>query len=103
MRQRTASRVRSVVLLCFLLSGASGLISEVAWTRELALVFGTTSFAISTVLTAFMAGLGLGSMLLGRWTDRVARPLLLYGILELGVGVYALLVPLLFAALLPLY
>lgn len=103
MRLGAGESVRGLVLLCFLLSGASGLIYEVVWTRDLALVFGTTSFAVSTVLTAFMAGLGLGSWLFGRWADRLAKPLLLYGVLELGIGVSALLVPVLLAVATPLY
>jgi spermidine synthase len=82
---------------CFLVSGATGLAYEVLWTRMLGLVFGHTVFAVTTVLAAFMAGLGLGSYLFGRIADRQARPLCLYGILEIGIGLYALLTPLLFA------
>jgi len=48
-------------LICLVVSGASGLIYEVAWVRSLELVFGATSFAIATVLAAFMGGLALGS------------------------------------------
>ncbi|HXD95503.1 MAG TPA: hypothetical protein VN646_03120, partial [Candidatus Acidoferrum sp.] len=83
------------VVACFFLSGATGLVYEVLWIRMLGMVFGHTVFAITTVLTAFMAGLGLGSWLFGRIADRQARPLRLYGLLELGVGVFCLLVPLL--------
>ena len=61
----------------------------------LGLVFGHTVFAVTTVLTAFMAGLGLGSWAFGRLADRQARPLRLYGLLEFGVGGFCLLVPLL--------
>src|SRR5690606_723011 len=43
-----------VPFLCFFLSGASGLVFEVIWTRKLALVFGASTPAISTVLSAFM-------------------------------------------------
>jgi len=95
--------VRAAVLLCFFLSGATALIYEVVWTRMLILVFGATTFAISTVLTAFMAGLGLGGFAAGRWVDRRSRPVLIYGVLELCIGLYALAVPALFASLTPLY
>ena len=61
----------------------------------LGLVFGHTVFAVTTVLTAFMAGLGLGSWTFGRIADRQARPLRLYGLLEIGVGGFCLLVPVL--------
>ncbi len=78
---------------CFFLSGATALVYEVLWLRMLGLVFGHTVFAVTTVLTAFMAGLGLGSWVFGRIADRRTRPLRLYGLLEIGVGVLCLLVP----------
>ena len=56
---------------CFFLSGAAGLVYEVVWTRMLILVFGSTSFAISTVLTAFMGGLALGAFIAGRVGTRI--------------------------------
>ncbi|MDQ3818895.1 MAG: fused MFS/spermidine synthase [Acidobacteriota bacterium] len=85
-----------LVSLCFVLSGATGLIYEVLWARTLGLVFGATTFAISAVLAAFMGGLALGSALAGRLAERIRRPLRAYGLVEIGVAVYALMVPLLF-------
>src|SRR5688500_3823638 len=84
-----------VVLVCFFLSGASGLIFEVLWTRELGLVFGSTTLAMSTVLAAFMGGLALGSLGAGRIVSRVRDPLRAYALCEAGVGLYALLIPVL--------
>ena len=52
--------MRAILLACFFLSGSSGLILESLWTRQLGLVFGSTTLAISTVLATFMGGLGLG-------------------------------------------
>jgi spermidine synthase len=49
------------ILLCFFLSGAAGLIYQVAWGKALGLVFGHTVYAIATVLAVFMGGLALGS------------------------------------------
>ena len=66
-------------------------------------VFGSTTFAVSTLLTAFMAGLALGSAIGGRLSARTERPLLVYGLLEGGVGLYALLVPLMLDELPTLY
>lgn len=91
------------ILLCFFASGVSGLVYQVVWVRELVLVFGATTFAVSTVLTAFMGGLALGSYYFGRRSETVARPLRLYGLLEIGIGVYGLAVPLIFATLPTLY
>ena len=97
---RNAARV---VLLCFFASGMSGLVYQVVWVRELVLVFGATTFAVSTVLTAFMGGLALGSYYFGRRSETVARPLRLYGLLEIGIGIYGLAVPLIFATLPTVY
>src|SRR2546421_3489922 len=83
----------AVVLACFFLSGASGLILELLWTRMLTLVFGSTTLAVSTVLTAFMGGLGLGSYLAGRLADRLRDPVRAYAFAEAAIGGYALLVP----------
>lgn len=105
--QREARQIIAAVLFCFFFSGATGLIYEVLWTRLLGLVFGHTVFAITTVLAAFMAGLGLGSYLFGKIADRHLHPLRLYGLLEIGIGIYALLTPLLLskaeAVYIPLY
>ncbi len=91
--QRELKQILAGVLVCFFLSGATGLVYEVLWIRMLGLVFGHTVFAITTVLTAFMAGLGLGSFLLGRIADRQQHPLFLYGLLEAGIGLFCLLIP----------
>lgn len=90
-------------MLCFFASGMSGLVYQVVWVRELVLVFGATTFAVSTVLTAFMGGLALGSFYFGRRSEKVTRPLRLYGLLEIGIGVYGLAVPFIFAALPAIY
>ena len=76
--------------LLFFLSGISGLMYEVVWVRMLTRILGSTVYATSTVLAAFMAGLALGSLLVGRFIDRVQRPLLWYAVLELGIGFSAL-------------
>src|SRR5436190_21307381 len=86
----------SLIAICFVLSGATGLIYEVLWARMLGLVFGATTFAISAVLAAFMGGLALGSAWSGKLAARIKRPLRAYGLIEIGVAVYALAVPLLF-------
>lgn len=62
----------------------------------LGLVFGATTLAISAVLAAFMGGLALGSALAARFAPRLARPVRAYALIEIAVGLYALLVPLLF-------
>ena len=96
--------IRPIVWLIFILSGASGLIYEVIWMRQLTLIFGSTVFATSTVLTAFMAGLALGSYYFGRKIDEGTQsPLRLYALLEAGIGVFCLVWPLILAALGAIY
>ena len=56
-----------LILGVFFLSGAAGLVYEVVWTRYLTLAFGVTAEAVSAVLSAYMAGLALGSLLARRW------------------------------------
>ena len=84
----------SLLLVCFFLSGLAGLIYQTAWTREFAFVFGTSNLAVATVLAAYMAGLAAGAAAAARLAHLVTRPLLTYGVLELGVGLTALGVPL---------
>ena len=92
-----------MVALLLFLSGAAGLIYQVAWVRLLGLAFGVTVFAISTVLAAFMGGLAIGSIVGGRRADALTRPLRVYGLVELGVGITALLTPWAFSLLQTVY
>ncbi|MSP40951.1 MAG: tetratricopeptide repeat protein [Deltaproteobacteria bacterium] len=92
-----------VGLFCFFFSGAAGLIYQVVWTRMLTQIFGNTTYAIATVLSAFMAGLAIGSYWFGKIADRGKNDFMLYGLLEAGVGVYGFLVPWLFAGAQKLY
>lgn len=87
----------------FFLSGAAALIYEVLWARQLGLVFGATTHAASAVLAAYMLGLALGAALGGRWADRAANPLRLYGLLEAGIGGAGLALPWAIARLPALY
>ena len=99
---RRQKAVRLLVPL-FFVSGLTALIYQSIWARQLQLVFGTSQFAIATVLAAFMAGLAVGGFLMARSADTVARPLFIYGVLEVFIGLYALVFPLLVKAATPLY
>ena len=85
------------------LSGACALVYQMAWLREFRLVFGGATPSTAAVLAIFMGGLGLGSALFGRRAESAANPLRLYGLIEMGVGVSALLTPLLLGIVRALY
>src|SRR6059036_3550198 len=83
--------------LLFFLSGATGLIYELLWVRVLYQAFGSTIQSVTTVVAAYMGGLGLGAWLLGRRADRHPRPAALYGRLEIAIGAFGLISPLVLA------
>ncbi|MFA7943843.1 fused MFS/spermidine synthase [Pseudomonas brenneri] len=84
------TQITSTLLIPALLlftSGAAALVYQVLWIKQLSLVVGVEVYAITTGISAFFAGLALGSLLFGRWADRLARPLVLYAALEIFVAV----------------
>ena len=82
----------SLLCVCFLSSGFAALVYQTAWTRQFALVFGTSELAVATVLAAYMGGLALGAWIAERWLPLIKRPVLTYAALELGIGVSAAVV-----------
>lgn len=90
---------RWALLVIFAFSGASGLVYEVVWVRELTLVLGASTYAVTIILAAFMSGLGIGSWFFGRLADRMHEASLAkcYVLLEAGIGLFALVLPVLMA------
>jgi spermidine synthase len=83
-----------VLSACFLFSGFAGIVYQIAWARQLAVVFGTTEVAVALVLAGYMAGLALGAWLIQRFLPFVERPVLTYAALELLIAITAIfLVP----------
>ena len=84
----------SLALLCgcFVFSGVAALIYQTAWTRQFAIVFGTSELAVATVLAAYMGGLALGAALAEKFLARVSRPVLTYGLLEIGIAASAIFI-----------
>jgi len=103
---KPGARIAVFIVWCFFFSGLTGLVYEILWTRMLVRIIGTAPFAVSIVLTIFMGGLGVGSFLAGRVVDRVSEPgrlIRIYGLLELVIGVYGLLLPVLLGVFKPIY
>lgn len=101
--ERETSSFPPLLLALFFLSGATGLVYELVWTRELTLVFGGTTYAITTTLVAFMGGLGLGSYVAGRVSQRIRQPGVAYGLMEIGIGLFAVATPYLLELAQPIY
>lgn len=89
-----ATPIFIILLTLFFCSGLCALAYEVIWARMLSLVFGSTIHAIATVLGVFMFGLGLGSFFAGRSIGKISNPTKIYGYLEIALGSYTLLFPL---------
>lgn len=81
--------VNTLVSILFFFSGAAALVLEVTWARSLGLVFGASHLAVTTVLSVCMGGQALGSAMFGARSDRTEQPLRLYGVLEIGIGLFA--------------
>lgn len=75
------------------LSGFATLVFEVVWVRMFMPAFGTSTYSISAILVAFMAGIAIGNALVGALADRLKRPLVLLAIIHVAAAVYALLIP----------
>jgi len=89
----------AILYFLFFCSGFSSLCIEIVFSKYLGFIFGTTAYAVSTVLAAFMAGLAIGNVLGGRLSAKLKNPVRWYGLAELGVAVYCLASPLLFSGL----
>jgi len=88
-----ARMLRGAAFVAFFLSGASSLVFQTLWSRLLSHVFGSSSIAVSSVVSVFMGGLGLGAYLAGKYAERLRDPLLTYALAETAVGCLALAIP----------
>lgn len=95
---RTSPSTSILVPACFFLSGFAGLALEMVWSRILSRHIGGSAEAVTAVVTAYMGGLGLGSLVAARFAGRVRRPLRLYALLEVAVALFALASPLILIA-----
>jgi len=83
----------SLIFLVFF-SGLVSLVYEIVWARQLQNVFGSETFSISIILTSFFGGMAIGSRVIAGFGRR-HDPISLYGALEIAIGIYTLLFPVL--------
>ncbi|HKP62075.1 MAG TPA: fused MFS/spermidine synthase [Polyangiales bacterium] len=88
-----AQRRERLLLAMFLASGCAALIYEVVWVHLLRLVIGASALSVGIVLASFMGGMFVGSLLFARWVARRHQPLRVYALIELGIGVCGVLMP----------
>jgi spermidine synthase len=79
-----------LLLAVLLITSFSSIVYEVVWGRQLSFIFGTSAFAIATVLTAFMAGLALGSLYGGKIIDRIEKKYQFLAAVEVLIGITCL-------------
>jgi predicted membrane-bound spermidine synthase len=91
--KRNRQRILYLFASLFLISGAAGLIYEIVWERLLELYFGVSIVSVTLIVSAYMAGLGIGSLLGGRIARGLKNTLFLYGLLEIGIALFGLISP----------
>lgn len=84
--------IMGILLVVFFLSGACALAYQIIWIRMFGLVFGGTVVSMSVVVAVFMGGLALGSHIIGKYAERIGNRVRLYGILEIILGLLAVLI-----------
>ena len=82
--------MRNILYFAFFVSGVAGLIYESIWSRYLGLFVGHSAYAQVIVLVIFLGGLSLGAILVGEWSEKLARPLFWYAAAEAMVGLFGL-------------
>ncbi|MDJ0802552.1 MAG: fused MFS/spermidine synthase [Desulfobacterales bacterium] len=82
--------IQSVVMVGIGISGIAAMIYQVAWTRVLSLSIGSSVYAFSLILTAFICGLALGSLVIAKFIDRRRDLVLWLALMQAAVGLSAL-------------
>jgi spermidine synthase len=85
-------RLPLLILLGYGFSGLAALAYQIAWTRSLTLTLGGSTYSFSLILTAYISGLAIGGALITAWVDRIKKPVLWAGAMEISIGLSALAV-----------
>ena len=86
--------LNDLLRVLFVASGCAALIYEVVWFHLLRLVIGASALSVGIVLASFMGGMFLGSLLFSRYVPASKNPVRIYAQLEIGIGIFGLLMPL---------
>ena len=78
------------ILLAFGFSGWCALTYQVAWNRILSLLLGSSIYAFSLILATFIFGLAIGTAMFSQWVNKFKNPLVVFGFLQIGIGVSSL-------------
>jgi len=95
--------LRRMLVVAFAISGFTALVYEIVWMRPLQLIFGSTIYAVSTMLSGFLFGFALGAYLFRNLADKAENPVKVFALLELGIGVYGFIILGLFKVIPKLY
>lgn len=93
MNRFLSKHLRFIVLSLFFLSGFTGLCYEICWIRLSSRIFGSTTFAVSSVIALFFTGMALGARYFGNRSGQYHKPLKVYALLEIGIGLIAVASP----------
>lgn len=85
--------LKAIVVVFFVITGATGLIYQITWFKYLSLFLGNTTYAQMIVLSAFLGGLAIGNYIFGKKSDAIKNPLKFYALFELSIGLYCLAYP----------
>ena len=85
-----SDRIRSLVLITIAVSGFTALAYEVIWSRQLILFLLTSTYAFSAMLAVFLIGVAAGSIVMNKRVDKLKKPLAVFGILEMLIGVISI-------------
>ncbi len=85
--------LKTIVIIFFVITGATGLIYQIVWFKYLGLFLGNTTYAQMIVLSTFLGGLAIGNYVFGKKADNFKNPLRYYALFELTIGIYCLLYP----------
>lgn len=100
---RAGTRTLIALLALFVGSGAAALIYEVVWYHFLRFTIGSSNISLGILLACFMGGLFIGSLWFHKAVAPDRNPLKIYALLELGIGIFGILIPIIIPAVTRIY